>query len=199
MNPQVVVSHDRLAAVCRANGIRRLAIFGSALREDFGPDSDIDVLVEFEPARTHARPTRRRRPGNGVVGRVRGAQGGPADPGGLKPLFSPTRTGHGTRAICARMTKSVSVTCWTPRVRPRPSRPVGRAVTWTRIVSSSCRSSKRSKSSAKLRPRSPMPRVRSSRPFPGMPSSACATGSCMRISASTWILCGARSRKSSRG
>ena len=45
------VPKDRLAAFCRANGIRRLAIFGSALREDFGPDSDIDVLVEFEPAR----------------------------------------------------------------------------------------------------------------------------------------------------
>ena len=47
----VFVPKDRLAAFCRANGIRRLAIFGSALREDFGPDSDIDVLVEFEPAR----------------------------------------------------------------------------------------------------------------------------------------------------
>ena len=34
------------------NGIIRLAIFGSALREDFGPESDIDVLVEFEPGRT---------------------------------------------------------------------------------------------------------------------------------------------------
>ena len=53
MNQQVFVpQHDRLAAFCRANGISRLAIFGSALRDDFGPDSDIDVLVEFEPART---------------------------------------------------------------------------------------------------------------------------------------------------
>ena len=32
-------------------GIKRLAIFGSALRDDFGPESDIDVLVEFEPDR----------------------------------------------------------------------------------------------------------------------------------------------------
>ncbi len=32
-------------------GIKRLAIFGSVLREDFGPESDIDVLVEFEPDR----------------------------------------------------------------------------------------------------------------------------------------------------
>jgi len=37
---------------CREHGIRRLAIFGSALRDDFRPDSDVDVLVEFEPERT---------------------------------------------------------------------------------------------------------------------------------------------------
>lgn len=41
-----------LAAFCSQNGIRRLALFGSALRDDFGPESDIDVLVEFEPGRT---------------------------------------------------------------------------------------------------------------------------------------------------
>ena len=51
MNSNVSVSQDRLAKFCRANGIVRLAIFGSALREDFGPESDIDVLVEFAPDR----------------------------------------------------------------------------------------------------------------------------------------------------
>lgn len=51
MNPQVSVPKDRLSDFCRANGIVRLAIFGSALRKDFGPESDIDVLVEFEPER----------------------------------------------------------------------------------------------------------------------------------------------------
>ena len=51
MNANVSVSQDRLAEFCRANGITRLAIFGSALREDFGPESDIDVLVEFAPDR----------------------------------------------------------------------------------------------------------------------------------------------------
>lgn len=40
-----------IAQFCRKHGIRRLAIFGSALRDDFGPDSDIDLLVEFEPDR----------------------------------------------------------------------------------------------------------------------------------------------------
>lgn len=39
---------DRLAQFCRQRGIRRLALFGSVLRQDFGPDSDVDVLVEFE-------------------------------------------------------------------------------------------------------------------------------------------------------
>ena len=38
-----------LADFCRRNGIRRLAVFGSALRDDFTPESDVDLLVEFEP------------------------------------------------------------------------------------------------------------------------------------------------------
>jgi len=37
-----------VAAFCRRHYIRRLAVFGSVLRDDFGPDSDVDVLVEFE-------------------------------------------------------------------------------------------------------------------------------------------------------
>jgi uncharacterized protein len=40
---------EEIAAFCRKNRIRRLALFGSVLRNDFGPESDIDVLVEFEP------------------------------------------------------------------------------------------------------------------------------------------------------
>jgi len=43
------IPKDRIAAFCRRNRIRRLALFGSVLRDDFGPDSDVDVLVEFEP------------------------------------------------------------------------------------------------------------------------------------------------------
>ena len=52
MNPDVFVPMDRLAEYCQANGIARLDVFGSALRADFGPESDIDLLVEFEPGRT---------------------------------------------------------------------------------------------------------------------------------------------------
>jgi len=44
----ISVPKDKLASFCRANHIRKLAVFGSALRDDFGPESDIDVLVEFE-------------------------------------------------------------------------------------------------------------------------------------------------------
>ena len=42
------VSQEELERFCRRHGIRRLALFGSALRDDFGRDSDLDVLVEFE-------------------------------------------------------------------------------------------------------------------------------------------------------
>jgi predicted nucleotidyltransferase len=38
-----------LAALCRRWKVRELAVFGSALRVDFGPDSDVDLLVTFEP------------------------------------------------------------------------------------------------------------------------------------------------------
>ena len=51
MNPQITIPREKLAAFCKENGIRRLAVFGSALRDDFGPDSDVDLLVEFEPDR----------------------------------------------------------------------------------------------------------------------------------------------------
>jgi hypothetical protein len=40
---------DAIAEFCRRHRIRRLSLFGSILRDDFCPDSDIDVLVEFEP------------------------------------------------------------------------------------------------------------------------------------------------------
>jgi uncharacterized protein len=42
------IPKERIAEFCRRNHIRRLALFGSVLRDDFGPASDVDVLVEFE-------------------------------------------------------------------------------------------------------------------------------------------------------
>jgi hypothetical protein len=41
---------QQVAEFCRRHHIVRLALFGSVLRDDFGPDSDVDVLVEFDPA-----------------------------------------------------------------------------------------------------------------------------------------------------
>ena len=48
MSVRIEVPKEEIAAFCRRNGIRKLALFGSVLRDDFGPDSDVDVLVEFE-------------------------------------------------------------------------------------------------------------------------------------------------------
>ncbi|MGZ6237019.1 MAG: nucleotidyltransferase family protein [Syntrophales bacterium] len=50
MNSKINIPMDRIAEFCRQNRIRKLALFGSVLREDFRPDSDVDVLVEFDPA-----------------------------------------------------------------------------------------------------------------------------------------------------
>ena len=52
MSLKLPVNQTRLAEFCRQHGARRLAVFGSALRDDFRPDSDVDVLIEFEPGRT---------------------------------------------------------------------------------------------------------------------------------------------------
>ena len=49
MNRAIDLPKDKIAEFCRTHHIRRLAVFGSALRPDFRPDSDIDILVEFEP------------------------------------------------------------------------------------------------------------------------------------------------------
>jgi predicted nucleotidyltransferase len=46
--PRIGIPKERVAEFCRRNQIRRLALFGSVLRDDFGPTSDVDVLVEFE-------------------------------------------------------------------------------------------------------------------------------------------------------
>jgi len=45
----IEIPDQTVKAFCQRHRIRRLSLFGSILRDDFGPDSDIDVLVEFEP------------------------------------------------------------------------------------------------------------------------------------------------------
>ena len=49
---KVDLPKKKIADFCRRHHIRKLAVFGSALREDFRPDSDLDVLVEFDPGHT---------------------------------------------------------------------------------------------------------------------------------------------------
>lgn len=52
MNEQIDIPDNKIAEFCRRHHIRRLALFGSVLRDDFTPDSDVDILVEFETGRT---------------------------------------------------------------------------------------------------------------------------------------------------
>ena len=47
---KIDLPEEKITDFCRRNRIARLSLFGSVLREDFNEDSDIDVLVEFEPA-----------------------------------------------------------------------------------------------------------------------------------------------------
>jgi uncharacterized protein len=48
MSAKLPINREQLESFCRRHFIRRLSFFGSVLRDDFGPQSDIDVLVEFE-------------------------------------------------------------------------------------------------------------------------------------------------------
>ena len=49
VNQEMVISSEAIAEFCRRHYIRKLSLFGSVLRADFRPDSDIDILVEFHP------------------------------------------------------------------------------------------------------------------------------------------------------
>ena len=48
MAVQIPIDKKKIAAFCKRHHIRKLALFGSVLRDDFRPESDVDVLVEFE-------------------------------------------------------------------------------------------------------------------------------------------------------
>jgi predicted nucleotidyltransferase len=48
MGLRITVPREEIVAFCHRRGIRRLSMFGSVLRDDFSPDSDVDVLVDFE-------------------------------------------------------------------------------------------------------------------------------------------------------
>ena len=85
MPARIDIDREKIAAFCQRHRIRRLSLFGSVLRDDFGPDSDVDVLVEFEPGAT---------PGFFTIGRMANELGDmlgrPVDlrtPGGLSRYF----------------------------------------------------------------------------------------------------------------
>ena len=52
MNVKIKIQQPQITDFCRRHHIRKLAFFGSVLRDDFSPESDVDVLVEFEPGHT---------------------------------------------------------------------------------------------------------------------------------------------------
>jgi hypothetical protein len=52
MKTELPITREALADFCRRHHIRRLSVFGSAIRDDFTSDSDVDVLVEFEAGHT---------------------------------------------------------------------------------------------------------------------------------------------------
>ncbi|MFN3763766.1 MAG: nucleotidyltransferase family protein [Anaerolineae bacterium] len=49
MKPRIFIPEQEFAEICHRYYVRRLSLFGSVLREDFGPGSDVDILVDFEP------------------------------------------------------------------------------------------------------------------------------------------------------
>ena len=84
MTAHLEVNREGIVEFCRRHHIRRLAFFGSVLRDDFGPESDVDVLVEFEPGHVPGLAFfRMARELSGIIGR-------PVDlntPGWLSPAF----------------------------------------------------------------------------------------------------------------
>jgi predicted nucleotidyltransferase len=59
MPSQLAIDQEQIAAFCRRNRIRRLSHFGSVLRDDFGPASDVDILVESRAGYRPASPSSR--------------------------------------------------------------------------------------------------------------------------------------------
>ena len=52
MSVKISVNKQKIADFCQRHRVKKLALFGSVLRDDFRPESDVDVLVEFEPEAT---------------------------------------------------------------------------------------------------------------------------------------------------
>ena len=55
MSPKISIDRKKIADFCKQNHIRKLSLFGSVLRDDFRPDSDVDILVEVDGPATFDR------------------------------------------------------------------------------------------------------------------------------------------------
>ncbi len=53
MSAHIQISQSQIDRFCRRWQVSELALFGSVVREDFGPDSDVDVLIQFQPQARH--------------------------------------------------------------------------------------------------------------------------------------------------
>ncbi len=51
MKTAIKIDKGKIAEICRRHHIQKLSLFGSILRDDFGPDSDVDVLVQYQPGK----------------------------------------------------------------------------------------------------------------------------------------------------
>ena len=72
MNSRIDIPRDRIAAFCGKWDVAELALFGSALREDFRPESDIDLLIRFSPGTEYGllRLSRMRKELEAIFGRT---------------------------------------------------------------------------------------------------------------------------------
>ena len=116
VDPQVSVPRQAPTTFCQQHGVRRVAVFGSTLRRDAGPGRDIDLIVEFEPARIPALP-----PVAGIeltlLCTLRAAQSRPAPSRRSQSPLPPARSAQGRSPICAAMTKSACAPCSKPRAK----------------------------------------------------------------------------------
>jgi uncharacterized protein len=115
---RIEVPIERIDEFCRRHHIHRLALFGSVLRDDFTPDSDVDVLVEFEPGKI---------PGfaffsmeeelSGILGRRVDLN----TPNSLSKYFREEVFGGSGGSVCpGTMTRCPCATCWITRAKPSP-------------------------------------------------------------------------------
>src|ERR1700688_4132917 len=97
VSPALALPLDQIEEFCRRNHIRKLSLFGSILTERFRPESDIDILVEFEPG-SKVTLFRHSRNGTGVDGEA-GAQSRSSDRRRSQPVFPGSGCNDSGRSI----------------------------------------------------------------------------------------------------